>query len=430
MQTKNVICILGIMLAGISIISFSPTAYAIEWDQVHISGYGNAHAMDHSGLPKLVGKDDLDDLFFQLREFSLFFDLEVAEGIIASLEMEAGDNASIFTPNYAYVDFDLPLLHEAWNEDLLGGLSLRVGKFLVPFLSYNENKPNFKQHLMSQPFTAWQIVPVIPSPPDFEGLGWTDVGGMINWNRLLGSFGVLDVKYSIINGIRSDSEVLDDNTVVLDAGTVTSTIRPRDGLIQNESDDTRDNNNNKAQVVKISFASSHVPLNVGGSWYSGDWDPDSKHNLQMWGIHANWISKYWTLKGEWVLGDVEQEAGINPVTAPGPGPLNTSTGDYNMDAWYVEGSVVPFWWGKDDDCSLRFIVRYDQVNTNDKAAFTPFDRNRITYGTEWQFNSNARLRYEFQRSKIDNFESAPAPFKAAGGEEKINMNMLSVIFWF
>ena len=76
------------------------------------------------------------------------------------------------------------------------------------------------------------------------------------------------------------------------------------------------------------------------------------------------------------------------------------------------------------------MARYDDVDTNDKAAFTPFDRNRITVGIEYQFNSNARLRFETQYHQIDSFQNSPTPFGAAGGEDSVLMTMASVIFWF
>ncbi len=148
----------------------------------------------------------------------------------------------------------------------------------------------------------------------------------------------------------------------------------------------------------------------------------------MWGAHARWLARNWTLKGEWVLADVEQDAGINPIGAPAI--INDSTGDYNMVAWYVEGSVIPVRWGPREDRFLRLVFRYDDVVTNDKISFTPFDKKRITPGVELQFAHNTRLRYEWQYHTLEDFEKAPTPFKAAGGEEHITMHMWSVIFWF
>ena len=60
--------------------------------------------MDHDGTPSTVGNTSLDHGFFQLREFSLFFDFFITDTIIASTEVEAGDNGNIYTSNYAYVD--------------------------------------------------------------------------------------------------------------------------------------------------------------------------------------------------------------------------------------------------------------------------------------------------------------------------------------
>ena len=101
-----------------------------------------------------------------------------------------------------------------------------------------------------------------------------------------------------------------------------------------------------------------------------------------------------------------------------------------MEAWYLEGSYIPLRYGSDDDRYLRLIARYDDVDTNDKALFTPWDRSRITLGTEWQFDPNARLRFEWQSSELDNFSDAPLPYKRAGGKRHVEMYMFSFIFWF
>ena len=416
--------ILSILLLGAGTVG----AQGPLGEKIHLSGYGNFHAMDHGGLPRLVGKDNPNDLFFQMREFSLFFDFDLTEGIIASLELQSVSNATEVMPGYAYVDIDIPTFVPFWNEDVLGGLGFRVGRLLVPFLSYNENKANFKQNLMSPPFTAQHLVPVIPNPPDFDRIGWSDAGFTVNWFRDVGKFGLLDLKFSLIGGIGSDSNVLDDNTVTLAAGTTTPTIRPRDGLVQNSQFDIRDNNHGKATVVKLTFVPAGFPVDVGASWYRGTWDPDSTQTLHMYGVHANWLARNWTLKGEWVQADVEQSAGTNVVTAPGPAAINTSSGDYTLNAWYVEGSYIPFRWGPSDNRYLRLVLRYDDVETNNKVDFSPFNKYRITPGMELQFSSFTRLRYEFQYQTLK--DSRPAAFKAAGGKKHINMHMLSMIFWF
>ena len=443
---------LGVLFFGIFL--FMTTAVGNTQDKLLISGYGNMHYMDHDGVPRFVGQKDLNNSFFQIREFSLFLDFAITDAVLASTELEAGDNGSRYTSNYAYVDVQA-------SENL----SLRAGKILVPFLSYNENKPNFKQNLMSQPFTAWNLAPVNGVAVDFHGFGWSDAGVMVNGNTLLGDVGILDLKLAVINGLGSDSNVLDANMVQLDALVqmqmpagdqmgeqmdgemgdqmgngqmggqvmmVHPTVRPRDGLIQNETNnDLRDNNNDKATAVKVTFRSLIVPLDLGVSWYRGKWDPASRKNLQMGGVHLNLLAENWTVKGEFVTADVEQDAGTNLIADAGlmgPAPVNTTTGNYNMVAWYLEGSVIPVRWV--GDRFLRLVVRYDDVDTNDKTPFTPFDRSRITVGTEWQFALNTRFRYEWQRTKLRDFSKAPAPFRDAGGKEKIIMNMISMIFSF
>ena len=298
----------------------------------------------------------------------------------------------------------------------------------MPFLSYNENKPNYKQHLMSQPFTAWNLAPVNGVALAFRGFGWSDAGAMLQWNSVVGDFGIADVKLAIINGLGSSTNLLDDNTLQLDAGTAQPVIRPRDGLIQNElNTELRDSNDNKAVVLKGTYRSANYPTDIGISWYRGNWDPASTKSLEMVGAHLNWQEQSWTLKGEYALAAVEQDAGFDPVGMEAAAMINTTTGDYNMRAWYLEGSYVP--WRLRDQYA-RVVLRYDDVDTNDEIPFTPFDRGRITVGFEWELAANTRLRYEWQRTTIDDFDRAPAPFVVAGGKENIQMHMASAIFSF
>ena len=99
-----------------------------------------------------------------------------------------------------------------------------------------------------------------------------------------------------------------------------------------------------------------------------------------------------------------------------------------MSSWYVEGSRVA--WRGSDDRYVRLVARYDDVDTNDEIGFTPFDRARVTIGAEWELAFGCRLRYEWQRSTIDDFARAPGPYRNAGGKEHIQMHMASVIFAF
>ena len=401
--------------------------------ELNVSGYGNGHYMDMGGMPRQLGEQDLNDGFMQLREFSLFLDVEPSENLIISAELEIADNGHQISANYAYLEHQV-------NEKF----SWRAGKILVPFLHYNENKPNFKQNLMSQPFTAWTLAPVNGVPGKFHGFGWDDVGVMGSYTLEVPS-GLLNLKVAVMNGLGSDTDVLDANTITLESVVGGNpVIRPRDGFIDAEgTNNLRDNNKEKSIVGKLTYSSINHPFDIGVSAYRGRWNshhptqsnPDAEaKNLTMYGIHANYMADRWTLKGEWGKANVEQTDSALAVPAAQPGAaylVNKATGDYGLWAWYVEGSVKAYQWGEDEDRFLRLVLRYDRTVTNDRLGiFSPFNRSRWTYGTEIQFVANARLRYEYQKAEIDNFQLAPAPYTAAGGEKEATMNMTSLIFWF
>ncbi|MBL4576589.1 MAG: hypothetical protein JKY51_10940 [Opitutaceae bacterium] len=403
-------------------------------NRLHVSGYGNVHYMDHSGVPRIVGKSDLNEGFFQAREFSLFLDYQMSTNVVVSTEISAANDFKDIDVGYLYFDFDISSMMDVWDPDRLGNLTLRAGRILIPFLSYNENKPNFKQNLMSQPFTACLLSPVINGPPEFDTLGWSDTGILLNWNHPMGP-GVFDLKFTAIEGLGSDKEVLDADYIQLATpiDTFNPAIRSRDGLNHRSTGSAGwfdDNNSEPAFTAKATYLFNDQPFDFGVSWYSGNWDNAGDENLEMYGVHFNWLARRWTLKGEYAKAAVEQTAGINVVPLPGPNLINDSTGDYHMDSWYVEGSYIPFFYGEEETRFLRVVARYDEVDSNDKAVFTPWDRSRVTLGLEWQFMKNARLRFEHQEQTLDDFDHALAPFISAGGRGDVAVDMVSLIFWF
>jgi hypothetical protein len=384
--------------------------------KIYVSGYGNVHYMHPHGMPATVELPNSNNSILQLREFTFFVDAAVSETVVASTELEIGNNGSVVSANYAYADVQL-----------LDAIGAKVGKILVPFLSSNENKINHRQALMSQPFTAWNLAPVNGTPLTVRGFGWSDVGISLEVHRPLGKLGLVWFRVSVINGLGSDSAVLDADTMELDSG---PTIRTRDGLMSNEpSSALQDNNHNKAIVASISLLPIDSTFDLGASYYQGKWDEEDEKNLRMWGVYANRLGRDWTLRAEYVQAEVEQEEGVLlPGVADLPNRLFHSTGDYGLRAWYVELSRVALRWGPTK--WLRGIVRADDVDTNDRVEFTPFDRSRLTYGLEYQFQSQTRLRVEYQQSRIDAFESAPTPYVQSGGNERPHTTMVSMIFWF
>ncbi|PCI46087.1 MAG: hypothetical protein COB51_07930 [Moraxellaceae bacterium] len=456
--------------------------------RVNLSGYINAHYMKHDGMPEFLERDP-NEALIQVREASIFADLLVTDNLLFSTELETSYDLSDKNAsgrdkrlkgalNYYYFDFDIAAMRD-WELDGLGNLNVRFGRILVPFLQYNENKPNFKQTLMSQPFTAWQVVPSNNAAIDFEQYGWTDFGLMLNWSREFNQ-GILNLKVAVINGLGVEGAVLDTNEVTLSSTmmmamsmgsdmdssmgssmdmdpdmsssmdssmdmdsdmsssmdtsmdtmmAVHPTVRVRDGLhnARSDWDDNSDINSDLAYSAKLTFTPYALPLNIGVSLYSGAWDEDADQNLTMTGIHVDLTQPRWHVKGEIVRAEVEQTAGLNPVVAMGPSGVNISTGDYSMSASYLEGAYSVKKYGDNNSQYVKLVLRYDRVNTNDEASFTPFHRSRQTFGVEWQFVKDVRLRAEHQRHTLEDFENAPGPFVAAGGEEEITMDMLSII---
>ena len=272
-------------------------------DRLSISGYGNGHIMKHNGTPDVLDDNfDLDNKLTQFRELSLFVDFILIEGLTLSTEIEFSDNFDNLNANYYYITADFESLIDDWDSDVTGNVKISAGKILVPFLSYNDNKPNFRQHLMSQPFTAWMLSPVVQTPPGFDGIGWADTGVQLNWTKSLGDIHIIDLKFALVNGLGNDTDVLDDNTIRLNDGAAFPFVRTRDGFGENEQGDFSDNNNDKARVIKLTYANANetLPFDIGLSYYQGAWDKSGDNDITMYGLHLNIIQRDWSFKAEYV----------------------------------------------------------------------------------------------------------------------------------
>ncbi len=161
--------------------------------RINLSGYVNAHYMKHDGLV-VLNEHDFNKSIIEIREASIYLDSIISNGLLFSSELELSYDLSgqavlgdekRFDSNitYYYADIDLNVLADL-GSDNLGQFNFRVGRILVPFLKYNENKPNFKQNLMSQSFTAWQLSPVNNTPNHPHDIGWTDFVLLFNWKKI------------------------------------------------------------------------------------------------------------------------------------------------------------------------------------------------------------------------------------------------------
>ena len=136
---------------------------------------------------------------------------------------------------------------------------------------------------------------------------------MFDWKIETGR-GIVNLKVSAINGLGVNGSVLDATEVKLVVG---PTVRPRDGLFNARSDwdDNSDSNSDLSYTAKLSYSPFSLPLNIGISFYGGSWDEDESQDLTMAGIHFDYIvADKWHVKGEIIRADVDQIAGINPVT--------------------------------------------------------------------------------------------------------------------
>ncbi len=98
MKRSTLLWVFAVVLCGICLVGPS-TAGALD-DRIHISGYGNAHFMAMYGMVRQLDEVDPNDSTVQLREFSLFIDADVTEGVVASTEIEAAQNGTLYSKRW------------------------------------------------------------------------------------------------------------------------------------------------------------------------------------------------------------------------------------------------------------------------------------------------------------------------------------------
>ena len=153
------------------------------------------------------------------------------------------------------------------------------------------------------------MAPVIGTPLRKKGFGWPDYGALLDYRIFISAVGLVDFRLALIQGLQGSGRVLESNFATLAAqvpgmngALINPSIRPRDGLFQNENFSLGDNNGNLAKVLKFSYRPISLNLIVGASLYTGKWDDNAQFDMTMYGFFGNHNSRNWGLKGEQVTG--------------------------------------------------------------------------------------------------------------------------------
>lgn len=240
------------------------------------------------------------------------------------------------------------------------------GRFLVPFGVYNERlHPTWIAKLPTRPLPENDIVPV----------GWSEVGVQLRGavplriNLPFTEYAKLDYTTYVINGLE---------------GTEGAGIRDLRG-------NTRDNNQNKAVGGRVGL--TFLPhLDLGFSWYKGDYTTTNNRDLTMLGLDSAFYWDNLTIRGEYVTADQEV------------GALSGLT-DLKKEGFYVEGayflSAIPLPFMN----KTELVAQYSEENLDTFSTSTQLldssDKHRWAVGLNYYIKDAFRFQMAYNFNAED-----------------------------
>lgn len=238
------------------------------------------------------------------------------------------------------------------------------GRFLVPFGVYNERlHPTWITKLPTRPLPENDIVPV----------GWSEVGAQlrgalpIRLDLPFTEYAKLDYAAYVVNGLEG----------------------AEGASIRNLRENTRDNNQNKAVGGRLGL--TFLPhLDLGFSWYKGDYTTTNNRDLAMLGVDSSFYWDNLTIRGEYVTADQEVGA-LSGVT------------DLEKEGFYVEGAyflnAIPLPFMNRTELVLQYSEdKLDTFSTSTKLLDSS-DKHRWVFGLNYYIKDAFRfqLAYNFNR---------------------------------
>ncbi|WP_447980535.1 porin [Candidatus Nitrospira bockiana] len=191
--------------------------------------------------------------------------------------------------------------------------------------------------------------------------------------------------------------------------TCTNVITEKDGLKdarqrKSHVDDGFDNNNGKAIVGRIAF-SPFLGLEIGGSGYTGTYDPFSKRRLSIWAVDWTVVRGPFELIGEsiWAYAQGNDKLLDGSACVDAFGHLCPR----RMSGYYIQGNyhflpelltrLAPSFF-RPEVSTLTAMVRWEEVNTNKDFRGGLGDRQRLTLGVNYRPTEDTVFKADFQYS--------------------------------
>lgn len=283
-------------------------------------------------------------------------------------------------------------------------LNLRAGVILLPIGKFNLLHDAPLRDLTDRPLATQLLYGVVAAETGagFYGTFYPTRRSKLDYELYV------TTGYNGFNGEKCGAGGADANA--LNTAKCGNRITEKDGLKKARQRKTQigdgfDNNNGKAVVGRVAF-SPFLGLEIGGSGYTGTYDPFSKRRLSIWALDWTYVRGPFELIGEHIWAYIQG----NDKRLDGTPCLDTLAGHFcprRMGGYYIQGNYhfLPDWltrlapsFFRPEISTFTAMVRWEQVNTNKDQPNGLGDRQRLTVGLNYRPTEDTVFKFDFQYS--------------------------------
>jgi hypothetical protein len=172
-------------------------------------------------------------------------------------------------------------------------------------------------------------------------------------------------------------------------------------------DDGFDNNNGKAVVGRVAF-SPFLGLEIGGSGYTGTYDPFGSRRLTIAAVDWTLVRGPFELIGEYISTYVQGNSKqIDNTPCIDPSGIAGHLCPQRMSGYYVQGNYhfMPEWltrlapsFFRPEISTFTTMLRWEQIDTNKDFKNGLGDRQRLTFGVNFRPTEDTVFKADFQYS--------------------------------
>jgi Gram-negative porin len=386
---------IGLLAAGIAALPLLANAQVaeerspvdlLEQGRVAFAGYGDVTFVDPEGGNSAFQTKIVPIALIQLNE---------------RIHIEAEVELSIDQDGETETELEYADIHYFLTDST----TITAGKFLLPFGQFGPNlHPSWINKLPS--------VPVIYGGHDGNGIATpllpvlSDIGVAFQKTVVFGNGSKLFFDGFVVNGPEGGHEEAEEDDhddeleeLVEEDGHEEEVVEvddhEADALEEDDHVDalypevdleasSGDNNDDKAFGGRLAYA--WLPeYEVGVSYYKGAYDEDGDLDFTAYGVDLNYVSTYFTVRGEYIETESEGFNDHDEITT------------YDRNGWYLQGSWFLKQTGVEFLAPVELVAQWSEVNEFDGSE-------RWSVGVNYWLTPSVPLKLSVDDTELDNGE--------------------------